>query len=76
LGQNWIEEVRTVAQGTGEPVTSESDGVMVLSVWRQGAEGFLGRLTATTPQGGTTVHVVTSPEELLETVRSWLGSVV
>jgi hypothetical protein len=49
---------------------------MVLSVWRQGTEGFLGRLTATTPQGGSTVRVVTSPEELLEAVRTWLGSVV
>lgn len=65
-----------MAQGTGEPVTSEADGVMVLSVWRQGSEGFLGRLTATTPQGGSTVRVVTSPEELLETVSTWLGSVV
>lgn len=53
-------------------VPTRSDGVMVLSVWQQGGEGFLGRLTATTPEGTSTVQVVASPDELLRAVREWL----
>lgn len=67
-----LEEGRAMAkaqEGTGPP---HSDGVMVLSVWQQGDEGFLGRLTATTRDGTSTVQVVASPEELLRAVREWL----
>jgi hypothetical protein len=54
---------------------SDSDGVLVLSVWRQGPDGFLGRLTATRPGGEEpSVTVVSSPEELLEAVRTWLAT--
>lgn len=53
-------------------VPTHSDGVMVLSVWQQGNEGFLGRLTATSRGGSSTVQVVASPDELLQAVREWL----
>ena len=53
-------------------IPTRSDGVMVLSVWQQGAEGFLGRLTATAQDGSSTVKVVASQEELLQAIREWL----
>lgn len=56
----------------GEP-SSDSDGVMVVSVWKQGPEGFLGRLTMTAGTSDTSVRLVTSPDELLESVREWLS---
>jgi hypothetical protein len=63
----------TTAQ-EGSTSSDSSDGVMVVSVWREGAEGFLGRLTATTPEGDSVVRVVSSRDELLEAVGSWLNS--
>ena len=59
--------------------TSGSDGVLVVSVWDQGDTGFLGRITMTTIAAGTgreetAVTVVTSPDELLDSVREWLSS--
>lgn len=53
---------------------SSSDGVLVVSVWREGAEGFLGRMTATGPGGETAVVVVSSPDDLLDQVAAWLRS--
>jgi hypothetical protein len=53
---------------------STSDGVLVVSVWLEGAEGFLGRMTATAPDGETTMVVVSSPDDLLEEVAAWLRS--
>lgn len=53
---------------------SNSDGVLVVSVWLDGAEGFLGRMTATGPDGEAAVVVVSSPDDLLEQVAAWLGS--
>ena len=59
--------------------TSGSDGVLVVSVWDQGDTGFLGRITMTTIAADTgreetAVTVVTSPDELLDSVREWLSS--
>jgi len=67
-----LEEGHAMTKTQGGTVTTPSDGVMVLSVWQQGAEGFLGRMTATTKDGSSTVKVVASPEELLTAVREWL----
>jgi len=53
---------------------SNSDGVLVVSVWLEGAEGFLGRMTATGPDGETAVVVVSSPDDLLDQVAAWLRS--
>lgn len=53
---------------------SSSDGVLVVSVWLEGAEGFLGRMTATGPDGETAVVVVSSPDDLLDQVAAWLRS--
>lgn len=59
------------------PAAPGSDGVLVISVWKQGPDGFLGRLTGTRPGDDTpAVSVVGSPEELLDTVRIWLGEIV
>jgi len=58
------------------PVEGENpaDGVLVISVWgRRSRSELLGRLTMTTPEGDTTA-VVSSPEEVLESVRTWLDS--
>jgi len=55
-------------------VSSDSDGVLVVSVWLEGTEGFLGRMTATTPDGGSAVVVVSSPDDLLEEIATWLRS--
>lgn len=57
-------------------VSSDSDGVLVVSVWLEGPGGFLGRLTATTPDGDPAVRVVSSPDELIEQVRNWLSSLI
>jgi hypothetical protein len=57
-------------------VSSDSDGVLVVSVWLEGPGGFLGRLTATSPDGDPTVRVVSSPDELVDQVRTWLGSLI
>lgn len=53
---------------------SSSDGVLVVSVWLEGAEGFLGRMTATGPDGESAVVVVSSPDDLLDQVAAWLRS--
>jgi hypothetical protein len=66
------EEGRAMAKTHEGAVTTHSDGVMVLSVWQQGTEGFLGRMTATTQDGVSTIKVVASQEELLQSVREWL----
>ena len=68
------EEGPTMTKAQEGTISSDSDGVMVVSVWREGVEGFLGRLTATTPDGDSTVRVVSSREELLDAVSSWLNS--
>jgi hypothetical protein len=41
-------------------------------VWKQGPEGFLGRLTMTAGTAERDERVVTSPDELLASVREWL----
>lgn len=48
--------------------------MLVVSVWKQGPEGFLGRLTMVTDEGEPAVEVVTGPDELLDSVRTWLNS--
>lgn len=53
-------------------VRTDSDGVLVVSVWLEGEGGFLGRMTATTPHGGSAVVVVSSPDDLLEEIATWL----
>lgn len=63
--------VASVAEGDTAP---DSGAVMVISVWRQGPQGFLGRLTTSEPDADRAVTVVASPDELLETVRAWLGT--
>ena len=65
----------TSAQAGG-PAVEDSDGVLVVSVWKHGPDGFLGRLTATQPGGASSETLVTSPDELLETVRTWLSTAV
>ncbi len=67
-----LDEGHAMTKAEEGTVHTHSDGVMVLSVWQQGAEGFLGRLTATTRDGSSTVQVVASPDELLQAVREWL----
>jgi hypothetical protein len=47
--------------------------VLVVSVWLHGESGFLGRLTSTGLHGDS-VTAVSSPDDLLESVRSWLES--
>jgi hypothetical protein len=71
--------VRTVMEAGGRARASDSDGVLVVSVWRRGDGGFLGRITMTTtdPDTGreeTAVSVVDSPDNLLDSVRDWLTS--
>lgn len=59
------------------PTAPGSDGVLVVSVWKQAPDGFLGRLTATHPgDDAPTVSVVSSPDELLEVVRAWVAEIV
>jgi hypothetical protein len=58
----------------GWSVTADTDGVLVISVWKQGPEGFLGRLTATEGPEERSETVVTSPDDLLAAVRDWLAS--
>ena len=59
-----------VADGDAAPDTG---AVMVISVWTQGPHGFLGRLTMS--EGADRAdRTVGSPDELLETVRAWLGT--
>jgi hypothetical protein len=64
----------TVERAQDVVARTDSDGVLVVSVWLEGAEGFLGRMTATNPDGGSSVVVVSSPDDLLEQVATWLGS--
>jgi hypothetical protein len=44
----------TVERAQDVVARTDSDGVLVVSVWLEGAEGFLGRMTATmeTADGG------------------------
>jgi hypothetical protein len=65
-------EVHTVTSSRSDE-TTESDGVLVVSVWRHGGEGFLARLTASGPLGDS-VEVVASPDDLLASVRTWVES--
>jgi hypothetical protein len=46
----------------------------VISVWNQGPDGFLGRLTTGESSTERSVTLVASPDELLESVRAWLSS--
>lgn len=69
-----LKGVQNVAPSPGDHPASESDGVLVVSVWKQGPEGFLGRLTMVTDEGEPAVEVVTGPDELLDSVRTWLNS--
>ena len=57
---------------SGDQAAADSDGVLVVSVWKQGPEGFLGRLTMTAGTAERDERVVTSPDELLASVREWL----
>jgi len=66
--------VQNVARSPVDHPASGSDGVLVVSVWKQEPEGFLGRLTMVTGDGEPAVEVVTGPGELLESVRTWLSS--
>lgn len=63
----------TMERAQGLPA-STSDGVLVVSVWLEGPEGFLGRMTATGPDGEAAVVVVSSPDDLLDQVAAWLRS--
>jgi hypothetical protein len=56
------------------PTSSEADGVLVASVWRNAAGGIsLIRLTMTQPGGeGDTVRVVSNTEEAVANVEEWL----
>jgi hypothetical protein len=52
---------------------SVEGAVIVISLWNQGPpDGFLARLTATTPEGMRSVDVAGSPEDLLEKFRIWV----
>jgi hypothetical protein len=68
----------TNTRGEGETPESAAVGaidgaVIVISLWTQGPEdGFLARLTATTPEGMRSVDVAGSPEDLLEKFRIWV----
>lgn len=68
----------TNTRGEGETpqgaVVGTIDGaVIVISLWTRGtANGFLARLTATTPEGTRSVDVAGSPEDLLEKFRIWV----
>jgi hypothetical protein len=54
---------------------SQAEGVVVVSVWLEGAPGgFLGRLTKTGPNGESTVETVTNPQAVLDSVEAWLNS--
>lgn len=48
--------------------------MLVVSVWKQTAGAFLGRLTMSSPDGGIAVVLVTSPDQLVESVRKWVSS--
>ena len=64
-----------MAKARNEHPEPTSDGVLVISVWKQGPQGFLGRLTMTGDDAAdSTVEVVHSPDDLLDSVRSWLAS--
>jgi hypothetical protein len=54
--------------------SSEADGVLVASVWRNAAGGVpLIRLTMTKPDGeGENVRVMSTPAEVLASVEEWL----
>jgi hypothetical protein len=67
-----LEQGHAMAKAQEGEIATHADGVMVLSVWQQGTEGFLGRMTATTQDGVSTIKVVASQEELLQSVREWL----
>jgi hypothetical protein len=56
--------------------SSEADGVLVASVWRDGAGGQpLVRLTMTQPDGeGETVRTVSTRAEALALVDEWLAT--
>ena len=67
--------MQNVARSPVDHLASGSDGVvLVVSMWKQEPEGFLGRLTMVTGDGEPAVEVVTGPGELLESVRTWLSS--
>ena len=57
----------------GAVVGTIDGAVIVISLWTKGpADGFLARLTATTPEGMRSVDVAGSPEDLVEKFRIWV----
>ena len=62
------------SRAAGRAVDVSVDGaVIVISLWNQGPpNGFLARLTATTPEGVRSVDVASSPDDLLEKFRIWV----